>query len=63
MKLLKDSGEVSLFENRKSVGCPVCERPFHRVLITEAATRSFEGLDTPVCVGRDEGRLYLFTHP
>lgn len=63
LKLLKDTGHTTLVESRDEVACPVCEESFHRALLTERPGRSFDDVDGAFCVGRDDERLYVFTHP
>lgn len=63
LKLLKDAGHTTLVEGRDDVECPVCGEPFYRGLSTERPGRTFDAVDDPFCVGRDDSRLYLFTHP
>lgn len=63
LKLLKDTGHTTLVESRDEVACPVCKESFHRALLTERPGRSFDDVDGAFCVGRDDERLYVFTHP
>jgi len=63
LKLLKDTGDTTLVEDRDDVACPVCGESFHRALLTERPGQSFDDVDGGFCVGRDANRLYLFTHP
>ena len=63
LKLLKDAGHTTLVEGRDGTACPVCAEPFDRALLTERPTRSFDGVTGGFCVGRDDERLYVFTHP
>jgi len=63
MKLLRDEGDVTLYENRDGVRCPACEDPFSRLLITERHAHSFDlGGTDRVCVTDEDGRLVVCTH-
>ena len=63
MKLLRDDGDATLYENRDGVHCPACGDPFTRLLLTERRTHSF-GLDDSerLCVARERDRLVVCTH-
>jgi len=63
MKLLREDGDVTLYENRDGVQCPACGEPFTRLLLTERRTHSF-GLDgfERLCVTRENDRLVVCTH-
>lgn len=63
VKLVRDSGDAALYENRDGVDCPVCGDSFDDALETTARTREV-GFDSSVrlCVARDPDRLLLFTH-
>lgn len=63
LKLLRDAGHTMLVESRDGLACPVCSAPFDRALLTEKPGRTFDGVDSGFCVGRDDERLYVFTHP
>ncbi|MGQ4555652.1 DUF7385 family protein [Halobellus sp. GM3] len=63
MKLLRDGGDVTLYENRDGVPCPACGDPFARVLLTERHSHSFGLADAErLCVTRDNDRLVVCTH-
>lgn len=63
VKLVEDTGDSRLFENRDGVPCPVCEEPFDEALETERRT---EQLSPPgsltLCLLNGEEKLVLFTH-
>ncbi|WP_256290389.1 DUF7385 family protein [Halobellus inordinatus] len=63
MKLLREDGDVTLYENRDGVECPACGEPFTRLLLTERRTHSF-GLagSERLCVAREDDRLVVCTH-
>ncbi|WP_227376792.1 DUF7385 family protein [Haladaptatus halobius] len=63
LKLKKDAGHTELFENRDSVVCPACDKPFGDLLATEKREHSFRptGL-MRLCVVREDDRLLVFTH-
>ncbi|MFB6073216.1 MAG: flagella cluster protein [Halobacterium sp.] len=63
VKLVRDSGSASLYENRDGVACPVCGDPFDEALATSARSRqvSSDG-GVRLCVARGDDQLVLFTH-
>ncbi|GGI98625.1 hypothetical protein GCM10008995_05640 [Halobellus salinus] len=63
MKLLRENGDVTLYENRDGVRCPACGDPFSRVLLTERRAHSFDPSGTGrVCVTREDERLVVCAH-
>lgn len=63
MKLLRDEGDVTLYENREGVRCPACSDPFSRLLLTERRAHSFDLDQTDrVCVTHEDERLVVCTH-
>ena len=63
MKLLRDDGYVTLYENRDGVACPACADPFSRLLLTERRAHSFDLDGTGrVCVTHEDERLVVCTH-
>jgi len=63
MKLLRDEGDVTLYENREGVRCPACSDPFSRLLLTERRAHSFDLDKTDrVCVTHEDERLVVCTH-
>lgn len=63
LKLIEDTGESSLFDNRGDVGCPVCGDVFDEVLETTESTRRLEPSERiDICIVNDKDRLHLFTH-
>lgn len=63
LKQIRDTGSTSLWENKKSVPCPVCDAPFDRLFTTtEAATRFPENDGARFCLLRDGGSVFLFRH-
>lgn len=63
MKLLREDGDVTLYENRDGVRCPACGDPFSRLLLTERRTHSFDLAGTDrVCVAHEDDRLVVCTH-
>jgi hypothetical protein len=62
LKLVTDTGESVLYENRDGVACPVCDEPFDEFYAT-SGRESFRPRD-PVgfCVAHADDRLLLFTH-
>jgi hypothetical protein len=63
MKLLRDDGDATLYENRDGVACPACADPFTRLLLTERRAHSFDlGGTGRVCVTHEDERLVVCTH-
>ena len=63
MKLLRDDGDVTLYENRDGVPCPACGDAFDRLLLTEREAHSFDAGDTArLCVAHEDERLVVCTH-
>jgi len=63
LKLIRDSGETTLFENRGDATCPVCGEPFDEVLDTTAEQRQIDP-SRPIsfCLVNETDRVLLFTH-
>ncbi|MFB6130727.1 MAG: flagella cluster protein [Salinigranum sp.] len=63
MKLVRDTGDTTLYENRDGVACPACGSPFDELLVTKQRENSFAP-NRPVafCVIREEDRLLFCTH-
>ncbi|MFB6134682.1 MAG: flagella cluster protein [Halanaeroarchaeum sp.] len=63
LKLLRqDEGSMTL-ENRDGLSCPVCERPFDRLFVTERRDVSFSSAPSgPLCLVRTDGQLIVVTH-
>jgi hypothetical protein len=63
MKLLRDTGETTLYENRDGVACPACGDPFDRLLLTDRATHSFDiGDGGRLCLKREGDRALVAMH-
>jgi len=63
VKLVRDSGETRLYENRGDVDCPVCGEAFDEGLVTVSDSRQVTpGSGVQLCIARGEDELYLFTH-
>ena len=63
LKQLRDTGDTSLWENRKAVACPVCSEPFDRLFSTRKSTAQFPENDgSRFCLARDGEALHLFRH-
>ncbi|ELZ78676.1 DUF7385 family protein [Haloferax larsenii] len=63
VKMLRDTGDTMLVENREGVACPACGDPFSRLLISEQPAHSFDpDPGTRLCVRREDGRLLVSTH-
>ncbi|TYT62654.1 DUF7385 family protein [Natrialba swarupiae] len=63
MKLLRDTGGLSIFENRDDVRCPACADPFERLILIERQSTSFpEHTGAPFCLVRRENDIALFRH-
>jgi hypothetical protein len=63
MKLLRDDGDVTLYENRDDVACPACEDPFSRLLLTEHRAHSFDTSGSArLCVVHEDERLVVWLH-
>ena len=63
LKLLRDTGESALYENREGVACPACGEAFDELLVTERREHCFSP-DRPVafCLVREDARLLVATH-
>ncbi|MFD1569005.1 DUF7385 family protein [Halorubrum laminariae] len=63
LKQLKDTGETSLWENRKNISCPVCEDPFTRLFTMSEDKMIFPENDgARFCLLRDDDAIHLFRH-
>jgi hypothetical protein len=63
LKLLRESAERALYENRGDVACPACDRAFERVLASERRAESFSpDQGVGFCVVRESDRVLVFTH-
>lgn len=63
VKLIEDTGDTRLFENRDGVPCPVCDEPFEEALATEERTRELQSMpDHRLCMVREDERVVVFTH-
>jgi hypothetical protein len=63
LKQLKDTGTTKLWENRKSLACPVCDAPFDRLFTTQQTGTTFRENDgARFCLLRDEDAIHLFRH-
>lgn len=63
LKQLRDTGDTSLWENRKAVACPVCSEPFDRLFSTRKSTARFPENDgARFCLARDGEAVHLFRH-
>lgn len=63
VKLVRDSGDTTLYENRDGVDCPVCGEPFDDALTTRSRTYEVPPeVDSGLCVAREPDRLLLFNH-
>jgi len=63
MKLLRDGGDVTVYENRDDVPCPACGDPFSRLLLTERRSHSFSVGDVEqFCLTHEDERLVVCTH-
>jgi len=63
LKLLRDTGESALYENREEVACPACGEAFDELLVTERREHCFSP-DRAVafCLVHEEDRLLVATH-
>ena len=63
LKLLRQTGDSMTFEARAALGCPACDRPFDRLLVSE---RTAVTVDSPptgrFCVVRTDDRTLLLAH-
>lgn len=63
VKLLQDTGETRIFENRDGVQCPVCGSAFDEALETTASTeRLSPDRQLDVCLVRESTHVVVFTH-
>jgi hypothetical protein len=62
LKLVSDTGESVLYENRAGVDCPVCGEAFDEFYATSAAESFRPDRAVGFCVAHTDDRLLLFTH-
>jgi hypothetical protein len=63
LKQLRDTGDTSLWENRRAVACPACEEPFDRLFTTRrSATRFPQNDGARFCLVRDDDAIHVFRH-
>ena len=62
LKLVRDDGEATLYENRDGVACPVCGEAFDEFYATTGAEAFRPTKRIGFCVEHSERRLLLFTH-
>lgn len=63
VKLLEDTGDSRVFENRDGVQCPVCGRPFEEVLTSERPSEQLEPRDgLTLCIRNGDRYVSLYTH-
>ena len=63
LKLIRDTGDVALYENRDGVACPGCGDPFDELLVTTERSRRFSPAHAAdFCVVRESDRLLVCTH-
>lgn len=62
LKLVSDTGDAVLYENRDDVGCPVCGEAFDEFYATNAAESFRPDRRIGFCVAHTDERLLLFTH-
>lgn len=63
MKLVRDGGDVAVFENRDGLTCPACADPFDRLVVIAAATITVPENDgDPFCLVRRSDDIALFRH-
>jgi hypothetical protein len=62
LKLVTDSGESVLYENRDDVACPVCDERFDEFYATAGAESFRPPSKIGFCVAHTADRLLLFTH-
>ncbi|MFB6270534.1 MAG: flagella cluster protein [Halobacterium sp.] len=62
VKLLRDSGDERVFENRDDVACPVCGDAFAEALASSGRTCQLSPSDVDLCLVREDDRVVVFTH-
>jgi hypothetical protein len=63
VKLIEDSGDTRIFENRDGVPCPVCGDPFEEALATGEATHQLGRMPQHrFCLVREEDTMVILTH-
>lgn len=62
LKLVTDSSEAVLYENRDGVACPVCGDAFDEFYATSDAESFRPSRRVGFCVAHTDTRLLLFTH-
>lgn len=63
VKLLQDTGDTRVFDNRDDVSCPVCGDAFAEALETTSSTEQLSpGRELDLCLLREQDRMIVFTH-
>lgn len=62
LKLVTDTGQSVLYENRDDVACPVCGDVFDEFYATRGQESFRPGQPVGFCVAHADERLLLFTH-
>lgn len=63
LKLLRDTGDSALYENRDDTCCPVCDDRFDEVLETTERSRRFSPQRRiEFCLVNEGERVLIFTH-
>jgi uncharacterized Zn ribbon protein len=63
VKLLEDTGDSQVFENRDGVECPVCGRAFAEALASERRSEQLSPRDgLSLCLLNEGDRMVVFTH-
>ena len=63
LKQVRDSGDTAVFENRDDLTCPVCSRPFSRLLLLKGRALSVPENDgSPFCLLRRSDDVVVCRH-
>jgi DNA repair exonuclease SbcCD ATPase subunit len=63
VKLVEETGNSRVFENRDGVRCPVCEEPFDEALESERHTEQLNpAAGLSLCIVNEDDVVILFTH-
>ena len=63
LKLRRQGAETMTLENRAELGCPACDRPFERLVVSESRAVTFDSPPAgPFCVVRTDDRTLVLAH-
>jgi transposase len=63
LKLIEETRETSLWNNKQRYACPACGKPFEQLFISEQSHNTFNpGSATPFCIRHEADRILMFRH-